>query len=366
MLSIIKKKILLLACAAFAILGLQACNKEFEEVPAPAEPVSGPSLGQVLSADPNYSMLKAAVIRAGLENSFGTNIKYTVFAPDDAAFATSGITLEMINALPPVTLQALLSYHVIPQALTSAQIPGSFPNMIMPTLLPLTLNNPLLKVNIFPSKRGIQLYANNIPVKQADIRVGGTVVHKVAAVVVPPSRLLADTLARDPDLSYFRAAVARADEGQEGLARFDSLMKYGVVHMTVLAPTNDAFRSLLAQMLPPGTPISEAVFGALPVATVRGIIAYHLLAEIVNGSPVPYRAYSVNLPAMPTVLKTFVNVSVPAHPGVQAQASFTGPLATGITFLGAGNRGMAANVVAADRPAVNGVFHKIDRVLLPQ
>lgn len=366
MFTAIKKNFSRYAGVALLALALQACNKEFDKVPQPAAPANGNTLGQVLNTDPSFSILKAAVERAGLTSLFATNNRYTVFAPDNDAFAASGLSLAVVNALPAAQLQSILSYHVIPQALPSAQVPTTFPNVQMPTLLSLPGGNPLLKMSIFPSRRGNMVYVNNIPVKQADVQVGNTVVHKVAALVAPPTRLLADTIARDADLSYFRAAVARADEGQVGLARFDSLMKFGVANMTVLAPNNAAFQGLLTALLPAGTPISEAIFAALPVATVRGIIAYHLLARVVNGAPSPYRAYSVNFPATPTFLTTFVNASVPSHPGVQVQATFTGPLVTRLTFTGVGNGGVAANVVAADRPAVNGVFHKIDRVLLPQ
>lgn len=359
MIAIVKRKAAFWACAAAMAVTLQACNKEFEDVPAPAAPQTGISLGQVLDADPSYSILKAAVTRAGLLSAFGTaDTRYTVFAPDDAAFARSGLSLDIVNALPPAQLQAILTYHVIPQALSSAQIPADTFNIQMPTLLQLPGGNPFVKNSIFPSKRGTQLYANNIPVTQPDIQVGGTVVHKVAALVTPPSQLIAQIIGADADLSILRAAITRADSGQAGLNRLDSVIRFGVANITLFAPTNDAFRALF----PPGTP-DAAIIGALntpqlfTAQKVRGIVAYHMLG---------FRAFGVNLPAAPAFVRTLLNGAVPTHPGIQVSASFAGPVATAIMITGVGNGGAVANAIARDLNAVNGIVHKIDRVLLPQ
>ena len=61
----------------------------------------------------------------------------------------------------------------------------------------------------------------------------------------PPARLLKDTLNRVSDLTYFKAAVARADSGQVNLGRLDSLLNYAVTNMTVLAPNDAAFQNLI-------------------------------------------------------------------------------------------------------------------------
>ncbi len=357
MIAVLKTHIL--ACVAALALGLQACNKEFEEVPAPVAPQAGLSLTQVLDADPSLSILKAAITRAGLLGAFGTtDIKYTVFLPDDAAFAASGLTLDMVNAMPPAQLAAILSYHIIPQAISSAQVPENQFNLQMPTLLQLPGGNPFVKNSIFPSRKAAQLYVNNIPVKAADVALGGTIVHKVAALVVPPSRLISQIIGADADLSILRAAITRADSGQVGLNRLDSVINFGVANVTLFAPNNEAFRGLF----PPGTP-DAAIIGALntpqlfTAQSVRGIIAYHMLGS---------RAFSVNLPAAIAFVPTLLNGAVPTHPGLGIQASFTGPIVTAITLSGVGNRGAVATVIGQDLNAVNGIVHKINRVLLPQ
>lgn len=365
MLSLIIRKSAQWGLLALAALTLQSCfkNKEFEDVPVPPTP-SQPtgSIAQVLGTDPNFSILLAAAQRAGITTALGSgDARYTVFAPDNDAFAASGLSLAAVNALPPATLQSILSYHVVPQALASTAIPLTQFNVQMPTLLQLPGGNPLIKNSIFPARSARGVYANNIPVKQADIAAGNSVIHKVAALVMPPSQLIAQIIGADADLSILRAAITRADSGQVGLNRLDSVLRFGVANVTLLAPTNDAFRALF----PPGTP-DAVIIGALntPQAftaqTVRGIVAYHLLGT---------RAFSVNLPAGPQFVPTLLNGSVPTHPGIRVTTTFTGPMATLVRLEGVGSivaNQAGARVITADLNAVNGLVHKIDRVLMPQ
>ncbi|HZW71732.1 MAG TPA: hypothetical protein VFF57_12710, partial [Hanamia sp.] len=71
---------------------------------------------------------------------------------------------------------------------------------------------------------------------------------------------------------------------------------------------------------------------------------------------------------------TLVNNGIPNHEGVKAQATFTGPLVTSLTFAGKGTfppggadfSGPPANAISLDHHAVNGVYHVIDKVLFPQ
>lgn len=343
-----RNKTIRLLGLALAFTSLLSCNKEFEDIGTGTTmpPPNQPTIGAQIETDANFSILRAAATKAGMLNLLKqTGGSYTVFAPDNAAFIASGIPAAAIAALPAAQLQAILSYHIIPRGLASGDIPTTFPNIQMPTLL--TLSPPFVKMPIFPSKRGNQLFANNIPVTQADLGASNGVIHKVARVVAPPSTLLVQELAKDPDLSFLRAAIARADEGQTGLARFDSLTRLGVANLTIFAPTNQAFRDLLTAM---GLPASEATFAALPVQTVRGIVAYHLLTV---------RAFAVNLPMTTGTIQTALGAA--PMPQLTVDRSTAAP-----RLLGAGNMGQFSNFVSTDLHAVNGVIHKIDRVLLPQ
>lgn len=69
-----------------------------------------------------------------------------------------------------------------------------------------------------------------------------------------------------------------------------------------------------------------------------------------------------------------LNAAIAIHPGIMAQASFTGPFVSTLKFTGLGTfppggapySGEAANAVSKDNNAVNGVYYVIDKVLLPQ
>lgn len=322
------------------ILTIVGCNKVPLADTSMITPVTTNTIGDVISNTASYSILKAAVTKAGLLGTISRpGATLTVFAPDDNAFIASGIPAAAIAALDAATLKSLLSYHIIPQAVPSANIPMTFPNQSMPTFL--TLLAPFVTNPIFLSKRGSAAWANNVPILQADIAASNGVIHRVATVVSPPSLLLKQILTADTAFSFLRAAITRADSGQVGLNRFDSAMNYAVANLTVFAPTNNAFRTTL------GIPDSSA-FRGLPVMTVRGIIAYHLLGT---------RAFVVNLPTVTTGVSTLIG-AVPA---------LTIDWSTGALRLkGAGNGAALFSITTPDRNAVNGVIHKIDGVLRPQ
>ena len=226
------------------------------------------------------------------------------------------------------------------------------------------------------------------------------VIHHTFTVVAPPSATLRSVIAAKPTLSYFRAALLRADSGAVVKPNNDStnfinyLVGYGVTNMTVVAPNDVAFQTLIfglvyGQVL--------AATGSIPIATaqangavaagpaflntnnvstalIKGIVAYHFLATNKTGSYKPdIRVFSVNVPSTPTFVKTLVNGAVAVHPGVLATATFAGPTTSALSFAGAGTfppGGTAfsqpANVVDKDNHGANGVLHIIDKVMLPQ
>ncbi|MEO7313018.1 MAG: fasciclin domain-containing protein [Chitinophagaceae bacterium] len=388
--------------ALAAAFVFSSCNKELPSaVPIVTTLPSGNTIGDLFNTDTTYSIFKAAIVKAGMLPLLSDrSLVFTVYAPNNAAFRFSGIASEaVIAALPTAQVTSIVQYHVVGgQSLTTSLIPTSFPNVQEASSL--VLSAPFLRMSIFPSRRGTSNWVNNIPVSSPDIALANGTVHQMAALVSPPSTVLAGILYTDPNLTYFSAAIARADSGATGLNKIDSLLRYPPLSMTVLAPTNAAFmavldtnirRALIAQGLPSATAAAQAtalaasptvfsnpaLYGTLTAATVKGIVVYHILASK-NTNPAAFqpdvRAFSPNFPTTPGFVTTLVNSALAIHPGIMAQASFTGPFATGLKFTGLGTlptggapfSGPAANAIALDRHAINGVTHTIDRVLLPQ
>jgi len=394
--------------AVFSLL-IASCNKQLPEAtPIDYPPVNNSTvtIADQINSDTAYSFFAAAATKTGQLAQLGADsTEYTVFLPTNNAFRASGIpSIDVLNALPVQTLAGIVGYAIIPgRQFLSTDISTSFPNEQLPTSI--TIGQlpgvPLpLKLTTFPSISNGTFYDNTIPVTKADIKLKNGVIHEVGAIVAPPSQTLKDMIDNNPDLTYFKAGIQRADSGQVGLNRFDSLLAYPVTNMTVLAPNNEAFKtmlfgfiysymqqqgydaanaSMLANTLVSGPIVfnNPVLYSALPASTVRGILAYHFLA-----SPNPYtgaiepniRAFSNNFSTSPSLYKTLVNSSVAAHPGLMAQATFTGPFVTDLKFTGLGTfppggapfSGAPATALSLDNHGINGVYYVIDKVLLPQ
>jgi uncharacterized surface protein with fasciclin (FAS1) repeats len=393
----------------FAMLIVASCNKPLEEAtPIIYPPVNNDSMtiGDLISSDTSYSFFAAAAKKVGqLAQLSADNTEFTVFLPNNNAFRASGIpSIAVVNSLPAQTLGGIVGYAVIPgRQFLSSDIFTTFPNEQLPTAITIgTLPGTPIPLNLttFPSVSSTGFYDNNIPVTKSDIKMKNGVVHLVAGIVAPPSQVLKTAMYNNPDLAYFKAAVERADSGQVGLNRIDSLLGYAVTNMTVLAPNNQAFQTLLfgtiySSLLQQGmsqaaasqtaTALSSSptvfsnplLFGSLSATTIRGILFYHLLATP-NPNTGAYepniRAFSNNFSSSPTFYKTMLNAAIAIHPGIMAQASFTGPFVSTLKFTGLGTfppggapySGEAANAVSKDNNAVNGVYYVIDKVLLPQ
>ena len=387
-----------------------SCNKDVDAPVPNDKPVypKGPTIASIING-PNYTILKAAVTRAATSSARPTvasllsdsSLTFTLFAPDDNAFLASGINATVINVLPAASLHNILLYHILPQAVPASRLAGApFPNLQYPSLLnPAPTLSSLLRLTTFLKASSNGAWINNIPIVKPDSILANGIVHKVARVVMPPSRSLWDTINNGPQLTYLKAALIRADEGIPAASTLQAALQNIGLNVTVFAPTDDAFRTfltgaiaqyLISQQVPQATAVAQATAlvtaygstllsnpGSIPglgptlssVITptlVRGIVVYHVLsAQSGSFAPPGIRVFSVNLPTAPTLVKTLLNSVVSVHPGVTVSATFNGPVVTAATVKGAANA-TASNVVFSDVHQTNGVIHGIDQVLLPQ
>ncbi len=374
-----------------------SCNKDVPEAtPIVPAPITGISIGTIISTDPSFTILKAAVTKAGLLPLLSdSTLNMTLFAPDDAAFTASGITLPAISVLRAGFLDTVLRYHLVSQRLPSSAIGATFPNRQSPTFLnPAPALSALLRLTNFPTTRNGG-WINNIPLKQVDIVASNGFIHKVAAIVAPPQRYLWDRINTDPDLTYLKAAIVRADSGVVATAPgslVGALNNIGA-NLTVFAPKDSSMRAFLTgaitlalinQGVPPATAVATAtalastpavfsnpaLYAALPAQSVKGIVVYHILGQ---------RAFTNNFPTTATAYPTLLNGAVPTHPGVTLQAIFGipgVPFAAAATVKGIGNASASKLIInlppvsdpagSNDQHFLNGVLHKIDQVLLPQ
>ena len=396
---------------AIALTAVTSCNKD---VPPPVpitEPApSGQTLTEIVNTDASFTILRAAVTRAGTNISTLLSDRtavFTLFAPTDAAFIASGIpNAATISALPAAQVESILRFHLVGgQRITSAAIPTNFPNIQLPTQLVLSPPSaslpPGLRMSVFASKRGANAWVNNIPITQADIPAANGVVHKIAALLSPPQAFVWNRIDTDPNLTYYKAAIKRADEGVATASKLETALLNPAGNFTVFAPNDNAFRAiitalitqaLVAQGVPPATASAQAaalastpgvftnpmVTPVLTQQTVQALVVYHWLGfdPIVAGTTVTVnglRAFSVNFPTTPTGVKTFLNRVVVPHPGVTLQATFGATGVTAASVKGLTNPSSSNLLInptpgtgTSDQNYINGVLHVIDQVLLPQ
>lgn len=405
--SLRKINLLLLVTAGFLVLG--SCNKDENLSPTPVAPTpaTGQSVAAVINSDASFSILKAAIARATPSGGRAslttlladTTVALTVFAPTDAAFQVAFQLLGIppaigINALRPGQLDTILRYHIVGgQRVLSDTIVKRKPNFQLPTLLELAPPSaslpPGLRMSVFPSAVGSTLWVNNAPVTAAGISASNGTVYKMGVPLLPPSSFLWDRIDTDPNLTYLKAAIKRADEGTPQASTLQAALLNPAANLTVFAPTDAAFKQILTlqitgalmQMQPgldqataqataaalastPAVFTNPALAAVLTPTNVKGLVVYHLLG---------FRDFSVNIPTTSTAYPTLLNSAVPTHPGVRLQATFGATGVTAATVKGAINP-TASNVLinptpftgTSDQHYINGVIHFIDQVLLPQ
>lgn len=305
--------VLALPTVAFA----QPCQKERTVVThaistAPGNELAQQDIVDVAVSAGDFKTLVAAVKAAELVDVLKGEGPFTVFAPNDAAFAK--VPKEALsNLLKPENrkkLQKLLTYHVVPGKFTAAEIS---------------------KVRGLKSAEGERIdvvtkdgnvMVDGAKVLKADIVASNGVIHVIDSVIMPADKDIVDTAASAETFSTLVAAVKAA-----GLV--DTLKGEGP--FTVFAPTDEAFGKL-----PKGT--IEDLLKPANKAKLVAILTYHV---------VPGKVMSSDLDGIKSA-KTVNGNALPIQ--IDNQKAMVGN----------------ATVTTADIETTNGVIHVIDNVLLPK
>jgi uncharacterized surface protein with fasciclin (FAS1) repeats len=313
-----------LGILALLALTQSACNRTDPATPTPTPTPPAATISQVVVDDARFSLLEAAVIRAGLTNTLAAAGPLTVFAPTDAAFQAAGFAdAAAVSAAPVATLNNILLYHVISgTALSATAIPTA------QTAYPSSLSNAALYTTQATSG---SVSVNNARVTAANVQASNGIIHVIDRVLMPPTGNILTVVAADTSLSLLAAAAQRGGTLVTGALT-------GTSPLTVFAPTNAAFRAAGFA--------NVAAINAAPEATLTAVLTNHVVAGT--------RGYS------PTLINGATLTSV-------GNGSLTVTLgsSTSVGVTSRGNSGTASQVTTPDINATNGVIHKINRVLLP-
>merc|ERR1712183_758072 len=167
------------------------------------------------------------VVKAGLAETLSGPGPFTVFAPDNAAFAKLPADLVATLTGDVELLKKVLLFHVASGNVMSKDISND--------ITVDSVEGSPLRANVYLKSKYYDGFVtvNGKRVKKADIVADNGVIHMVTDVIYPfPTGNIAEVVTSDERFSTLLAAV-----GAAGLA--DTLATGGP--FTVFAPTNDAF-----------------------------------------------------------------------------------------------------------------------------
>ena len=143
---------------------------------AACQPMAGePDIVDVAASNDQFSTRGAAVSAAGLVDTLKGPGPFTVFAPTNAAFDAlpAGTVDSLLLPENRDQLVAILTYHVVPGAITSDQLAGQRLDVA-------TVNGATVHIN---GTHGVRV--NSSTVTTADIMASNGVIHVIDRVLLP-------------------------------------------------------------------------------------------------------------------------------------------------------------------------------------
>jgi transforming growth factor-beta-induced protein len=284
------------------------------------------TIADFVAGNEDYSSLLAALEATGLTSTFTGTDDYTVFAPNDAAFAAflSDNNFASLDEVPVDLLTQVLLNHVQMGEIMSTDLTTGY----IPSMAVWGASEEPLSMYI-NTDDGVMI--NGVAsVTSADNEVDNGIIHAVDAVIGLPN--ITTFATADPNFDILVQALTREDS----FTFVETLMmSEDPAPFTVFAPINDAFVDLL----------DELELGALadiPTETLEATLAYH----VVTGANV--RSGDLTDDMDVTTLEG---------------GDFTVNLGDNVTITDENER--TATVIATDVQATNGVVHALDTVLLP-
>lgn len=311
-----------IALVLFLSFGAIACDDDDDDVII----IETNTIADFVSENADYSTLNAALKAADLKIVLDGTAKYTVFAPNNAAFSTflDANGYADLNEVPVDTLTQILLNHVQPGVIKAADLSTGYIES---------------SATGEASDENLSMYINTVDevringvssVTTSDIEVDNGIIHAVDAVIGLPD--ITTFAIADPDFEILVSSLT-ADDSFDFISILQT--QSSPAPFTVFAPTNQAFADFL-------TEFNFADLAAIPVDVLESVLSYHA----VTGGNVRSEDLTNGM-----ILTTFEG------------GEFTINTATGVIITDENDR--ESTVIATDVQATNGVIHVIDTVLYP-
>lgn len=297
---------------ALCLISIVACSDDDDTTFIPVSM----TIADFVADNADYSSLLAALERTNLDVTLNSNGDFTVFAPNNAAFADflDGTALEDV---PVETLEQILLNHVLDVRAPSSSLTTGYVNNLA------TEANTDARLSMYINTSNGVVVNGEATVTTADIMTDNGIIHAVDRVISLPTMLT--FVAADSDFSTL-ASVATTTAGFE--TDFGAVLSGADSNLTLLAPDNDAFTAL-------------GDISGVSAAALEQILLNHVIAGT-NVSSLLSTSYSNTLA---TYGDSMDNLSIYINTD------------NGVSFNG------ISTVTQADIVASNGVIHKVGAVI---
>lgn len=269
----------------------------------------------------SYSILTKALVKANLVNTLLGPGPFTVFAPDNDAFAAAGIT--SVDGLTADDLTPILLYHVVGAKVMSDDLPA---DGIVTTLNSNGFDKFFLSL-------GTSVYINGLTMITAvDIEKSNGVIHTIDRTLVPPTQTVVEiavALSQATDAEFTTLVALLTSPAQQAVLNAISDPNGS---FTIFAPTDAAFDAI------------SNVTSSLSDAQISEVLKYHVI-----GSRIYSTDLSNGLDALTLNGQSFkVNINKST-----------------VTISDKDMNNTDASVIDVNINGTNGVIHVIDQVLIP-
>ncbi|WP_179005845.1 fasciclin domain-containing protein [Winogradskyella forsetii] len=319
------------------VIGLTACSDDDDN--------NGPGIQTTTVVDValanNLTSLAAALEATDLVTTLQGTGPFTVFAPDNEAFAAlladTGLDLDNLSAAEKTLVTNILLNHVIIGENLDATSIVNAGSGYLSTASPSGFGDSTLSLYFNVDAGTVKLNGGfdtsvGADVDETDLTATNGVIHIIDKVLLPPT--VVDMAIANPNFSTLVTALTTLTPGTDFVATLSTDNGTSPAPFTVFAPTNTAFDNL-------GTPPAEDVLTQV------------LLHHVIDGANVRSNGLTPNGTTSPETLQgQTIDITLPGTNGNIADVTD-----------GASNSDIG--IVAVDVQTANGVIHVVNKVMLP-